>query len=233
MKKLLYILSIISIGISSCQKETKTGTIETEVKIDTTLENSVWVNSKYLETIERTKSPLKASAFADTALINFNAKADTASIVWNYHEGSQYLIKRDKLIQFYNTYEIKNTPEMSGILMNGKLKLGNSNFSRVDTIGFFEKKYWLGKHTQKGKSIELLSDGTITGIDSLSSFYVWNDYITTQTDIDLVDFTAKSKNAKTYGYKIIGNEIIFYDFKWNEDGIIGKAGKELFRWKKP
>lgn len=226
MKKLICILSIFS--ILSCQKETKTENTESEVKIDTTLENSVWVNTKYLQTLEKTNSPLQASAFADTALIGFNAKADTASLTWNFHEGSQYRIVREKTVQFFNTYEAKNTPEMEAKFENGKLKIGTSYFSKVDTMGFIEKKYWIGKHKYKNINIEFLPDGSIKGIDSLSSYYVWIDYVTTQTDIDLIDLKTKKDYSKTYGYKVKENKITFFDFIWEEDGIIGKKGKELF-----
>lgn len=228
MKKLLYILSLFSISISSCQKEAKMEKTESTINIDTTLENSVWVNSKYLETLEKTKSPLKASAFADTALISFNAKADTASLTWNFHEGSQYRIVREKTVQFFTTYEAKNTSEMEAKFKDGKLKIGTSFFSKVDTIGFIEKNYWIGKHKYQNINIEFLPDGSIKGIDSLSSYYVWIDYVTTQTDIDLIDLKTKNNKSKTYGYKVKDNKIIFFDFIWEEDGIIGKKGKELF-----
>jgi hypothetical protein len=218
----------LSMTILSCQKEKKNENGDKQVRIDTTLENSVWVNAKYLETIEKTKSPLQASAFADTAIISFNAKADTASVTWNFHEGSQYRIVRGKTVQFFNTYEVKNVPEMEGIFENIKLKVGNSYFTKVDTISFFEKKYWYGKHKYKNVNLAFLPNGSITGIDSLSSYYIWADYVTTQTDIDLIDLKTKNNKSKTYGYKVKENKITFFDFIWEESDIIGKKGKELF-----
>ncbi len=227
MKKLFYFCLIIPFTILSCQKETKTEKASPP-NVDTTLENSVWVNTKYLQTLEKTNSPLQASAFADTALISFNAKADTASITWNFHEGSQYRIVREKTVQFFNTYEVKKIPEMKGIFEDSKLKIGDSYFSKVDTISFFEKKYWYGKHKCKNVHLEFLPNGSITGIDSLSSYYIWVDYVITQTDIDLIDLKTKNNKSKTYGYKVKENKIIFFDFIWEETDIIGKKGKELF-----
>ncbi|GAB2618482.1 hypothetical protein GCM10027035_13340 [Emticicia sediminis] len=226
MKKIFIYLSFAT-AIFSCNSETKRETSKPE-----TLENTIWVNAKYLETLEQTKSPLQAKPFADTVMINFDAKADTASIVWNFHEGSSYVIKKGEKIQFFDAYEVKPKPEFEASLNNGVLKIGNSLFKKVDTTGFIEKKYWIGKYSTPNGNIELKYDGKISGVDSLATYYVWSDYITTQTDIDLIDLYANSNKSTTYGYKFAGNEIIFYEFIWSEEGIIGKAGKEIFRWKK-
>jgi hypothetical protein len=112
------------------------------------------------------------------------------------------------------------------------LKIGTSSFAKVDTIGFIEKKYWLGKFKSKKGFIEFLSDGSVKGIDSLSSYHVWVDYVTTQTDIDLIDLKSKKEISKTYGYKVKENQITFFDFIWEEEGIMGKKGKELFTIKR-
>lgn len=224
MKNLFYFLPLLV--CICCQKESKK-----RENIDV-LANTIWVNAKYLETLERTQSPLQAKPFADTVMINFDAKADTASIVWNFHEGSSYAIKKGEKIQFFDAYEVKAKPEFEATLNNGILKIGNSLFKKVDTTGFIEKKYWIGKYSTTNGNIELKYDGKISGVDSLATYYVWSDYITTQTDIDLIDLYANSNKSTTYGYKFAGNEIVFYEFIWNEEGIIGKAGKEIFRWKK-
>lgn len=226
MKKLILPVALL-VTMIACKTETKQETAKPK-----TLENTIWVNAKYLETLERTKSPLRAKPFADTVMINFDAKADTASIVWNFHEGSSYVIKKGEKIQFFDAYEVKPKPEFEGVLSNGMLKIGNSLFKQVDTTGFIEKKYWIGKYSTTDGNIELRYDGKISGVDSLATYYVWTDYITTQTDIDLIDLYANSNKSTTYGYKFAGNEIIFYEFIWSEEGIIGKAGKEIFRWKK-
>ncbi len=226
MKNLFLFLSL-SVILFSCQNEQK----KEETKDD--LSNTIWVNAKYLETLERTKSPLQAKVFADTVIVSFNAHADTANIVWNFHESSEYLVKRGEKIQLLNAYDGKNTLEFEGILANGLLKLGKSTFKKVDTTGFIEKKFWIGKYAVDGTNanIELKFDGKIVGVDSLVTYYVWSDYITTQTDIDLIDLYAKSNKSVTYGYKFAGKEIIFYEFIWNDkDQISGKSGKELFRW---
>ena len=226
MKNLFLFLSL-SVILFSCQNEQH----KEEKKDD--LSNTIWVNTKYLETLERTKSPLQAKVFADTVMVSFNAHADTANIVWNFHEGSEYLVNRGEKIQLLNAYDGKNTLEFEGILANGLLKLGKSTFKKVDTTGFIEKKFWIGKYAIDGTNanIELKFDGEIVGIDSLATYYVWSDYITTQTDIDLIDLYAKSNKSITYGYKFIGKEIVFYEFIWGDkDEVFGKAGKELFRW---
>ena len=140
--------------------------------------------------------------------------------------------KKGEKILFFNAYEAKLKPEFEATLSNGVLKIGNSLFNKVDTTGFIEKKYWIGKYSTSKGNIELKYNGKISGIDSLSTYYVWNDYSTTQTDIDLIDFYAKSNKSNTYGYKFAGNEIVFYAFTWDKEGLNGKAGKEIFRWKK-
>ena len=93
MKKFILYL-FIATSVFSCNSETKQETTQPEESLG----NTIWVNAKYLETLERTKSPLKAKPFADTVMINFDTKADTASIVWNFHEGSSYAIKKGKKI---------------------------------------------------------------------------------------------------------------------------------------
>ncbi len=226
MKNFILPVALIAIQIG-CKSETKQETAKPE-----TLENTIWVNAKYLETLERTKSPLQAKPFADTVMINFDAKADTASIVWNFHEGSSYSIKKGEKVQFFDAYEAKPKPEFEATVSNGILKIGNSLFKKVDTTGFIEKKFWIGRYSTPNGNIELKYDGKISGVDSLATYYVWSDYVTTQTDIDLIDLYANSNKSTTYGYKFAENEIIFYEFIWSEEGIIGKAGKEIFRWKK-
>lgn len=221
-KVLLFLSSIITISCVNEQKE----------ESPNSLGNTTWVNAKYLETLERTKSPLQAKVFADTVMISFSSKVDTADIVWNFHEGSEYLVKQGKTIKFFNAYEQKKTPEFEGILEKNYLKLGKSTFKKVDTTGFIEKMFWIGNYADSTSKIALKFDRKTTGIDSLSSYYIWNDYITTQTDIDLIDFYNKQDKSITYGYKFVGNDIIFYEFIWIEDGVIGKAGKEIGRWKR-
>jgi hypothetical protein len=228
MKNRILFIAIIS-AIASCKTEHK------KEDIKDNLSNTIWVNAKYLETLERTKSPLQANVFADTVMVNFNAHADTANIVWNFHEGSEYMVNRGEKIQLFNAYEGKKVPELEGILANGLLKLGKSTFKQVDTTGFIEKKFWIGKYVvdSTNSNIELKFDGKIGGIDSLATYFVWSDYITTQTDIDLIDLYAKSTKSVTYGYKFAGKDIIFYEFIWvDKDMVSGKVGKELFRWKR-
>lgn len=241
MKKIL-ILFVLSTFVFSCNKpysESKTGapdstitsSIETPLKSD--LGNSVWVNARYLETLEQTKSPLKAKVYADTVMLSFNAAADTANLVWNFHEGSAYKVKNGDKLELFNVYEVKPTPEYSGSVDASTLKLGNTNFKKVDEIGFVEKKFWIGKFDNQGKTVELRADNQLLGIDGYDTYRVWIDYVTTQTNIDLIDFGKKdSDKTKTYGYKFDGSYIIFYDFIWKEDGVMGKAGKEVFRWKR-
>ncbi|WP_460471153.1 hypothetical protein [Emticicia fontis] len=242
MKKLI-ILATVCIALFSCNKQTaqsetstpdSTSTVST---ITTTpksgLGNSIWVNAKYLETLEKTKSPLKAKIYADTVMVSFNLAADTANLVWNFHEGSAYKVKNGAQLELFNVYEPKPTPEYSGSVDAATLKLGNTTFTRVDTIGFVEKKFWVGKFDNKGKTVEVRADNQLLGFDGYDTYRVWVDYVTTQTNIDLIDFGKKdSDNTKTYGYKFEGNDIVLYDFIWKEDGVIGKAGKEVFRWKR-
>jgi hypothetical protein len=225
-KKRIFLILTLSSIIFSCHKEQK----KEEKALG--LGNSIWVNAKYLETLERTKSPLQAKVFADTVMLSFNLKADTANVVWNFHEGSAFLVKQGNNIQFFNAYEEKKSPEMEGNLQNGLFKINQTSFKKVDTTGFIEKKFWIGKYSTSRGNIDLKFDGKVTGVDSLESYYVWCDYVTTQTDIDLVDFFDKNNKSTTYGYKFAGKEIIFYEFIWSEEGLIGKAGKELFRLKR-
>lgn len=234
MKKLVVVLALSSV-IFACSKpssQTETTSVP-EATAPTGLGNSVWVNARYLQTIEETKSPLKAKIYADTVMVSFNAAADTANMVWNFHEGSSYAVKQGDSIQLFNTYEQKPTPEFAGSLINNTLTLGKTAFKRVEGIDFIEQKFWIGKYTTNGKPIELKANNELTGMESADSYHVWVDYVTTQTDIDLIDLGKQgTDNSKTYGYKFEGNDIVFYEFIWAEDGLIGKAGKEVFRWKK-
>ena len=205
MKKNI-LLIVFMVAIVSCKSETKQETAKSE-----TLDNSIWVNAKYLKIIEQTKSPLQAKPFADTVMISFDTKADTASIVWNFHEGSSYVIKKGEKIQFFNAYEVKPRPEFEATFIKGGLKIANTIFHKVDTTGFIEKKYWIGKYSTPNGNLELKYDGKILGIDSLATYYIWSDYVTTQTDIDLIDLYANSNKSTTYGYKFIENEIVFFE----------------------
>jgi hypothetical protein len=238
MKKIV-VLFALSIIIFSCGKESS----KTETNApdstgvtsgpETELGNSVWVNARYLETLEKTKSPLKAKVYADTVMVSFNATADTANMVWNFHEGSAYKVRNDGKLELFNTYEAKPAPEYVGSVDASTLKLGSTTFRKVEAIDFVEKKFWIGKYNYNGKTIELRADNQLSGLDDFESYRVWVDYVTTQTDIDLIELGKKdSEQTTTYGYKFEGNEIVFYNFIWQEDGVMGKAGKEAFRWKR-
>jgi hypothetical protein len=243
MKKPI-IFTTLSAIIFSCNKpssESTTSGPDSSINTTTTvapepesgLNNSVWVNARYLESLDQTKSPLKSKVYADTVIVSFNAAADTANLVWNFHEGSAFKVKNGDKLELFNVYEAKSTPEYSGSIDASTLKLGNTSFKKVDTIGFVEKKFWIGKFDNQGKTIELRADNQLSGMDGYDTYRVWVDYVTTQTNIDLIDFGKKdSDKSKTYGYKFDGNDIIFYDFIWKEDGVMGKAGKEVFRWKR-
>ncbi|RYU91746.1 hypothetical protein [Emticicia agri] len=241
MKKLM-ILATISSLIFSCTKQSSqtenntpdsTSIVPVTTAPESGLGNSVWVNARYLETLEQTKSPLKAKKYADTVMVSFNAAADTANMVWNFHEGSAFKVNNGDKLELFNVYEAKPTPEYVGSVDASTLKLGNTRFRKVDTIGFVEKKFWVGKYTFNGKPIELRADNQLLGADGFDTYRIWVDYVTTQTDIDLIDLGKKdSDKTKTYGYKFDGNDIVFYDFIWKEDGIVGKVGKEVFRWKR-
>lgn len=238
MKKIIILLAfssfIFSCGKKSTQSETNitdSTTIATTTKVE--LGNTVWVNARYLETLEQTKSPLKAKVYADTVMISFNAAADTANMVWNFHEGSAFKVQNGDKLELFNTYEAKPKPEYTGSVDATTLKLDNTAFKKVGAIDFVDKKFWIGKYTNNGKPIELRADNQLMGLDGYNTYSVWVDYITTQTDIDLIDFGKKdSDKSIIYGYKFEGNEIVFYSFIWQEDGVMGKAGKEVFRWKR-
>lgn len=239
MKKIVFVFALSSIIFScskpSSQSETSAPDSITNLAVAevpaNSLGNSVWVNARYLETLEKTKSPLKAKIYADTVMVSFNAAADTANMVWNFHEGSAYKVKNGDKLELFNTYEVKPTPEYVGSQDGSTLKLGTTNFKKVDAIDFIESKFWLGKYTSKGKTIEVGPNNQLSGVDDFDTYQVWVDYVTTETNIDLINFGKKvSDQTKTYGYKFEGNDIVFYDFIWQEDGVMGKAGKELFRW---
>ncbi len=238
MKKIIILCALSSL-IFSCGKESSktendvpdSTTIATTTKVE--LGNTVWVNARYLETLEQTKSPLKAKVYADTVMVSFNAAADTANMVWNFHEGSAFKVQNGDKLELFNTYEAKPTPEYTGSVDATTLKLGNTAFKKVDTIGFVEKRFWIGKYTYNGKTIELRTDNQLIGLTGFEAYHVWVDYVTTDTDIDLIDFGKNDNNkTTTCGYKFEGSEIVFYNFIWQEDGVIGKAGKEVFRWKR-
>ncbi|MBA4849882.1 hypothetical protein [Emticicia sp. BO119] len=241
MKKILILLTL-GFGTLSCTKESSkseneipdsSATISIAHVSKSDLGNTIWVNARYLETLEQTKSPLKAKIYADTVMVSFNTTADTANMVWNFHEGSAFRVKKGDRLELFNIYEEKPTPEYSGNVDESTLKLENTSFKKVNTVGFIEKKFWIGKYNSNGKTIELRSDNQLLGMEGYETYRVWADYITTQTNIDLIDFGKKdSDKTKTYGYKFAGDEIVFYDFIWEDDGIMGKAGKEVFRWKK-
>ncbi|MFD2521875.1 hypothetical protein [Emticicia soli] len=239
MKKNVFVFALGTIIFScskpSSQSETSTPDSITSVAVaevpSSGLGNSVWVNARYLETLEKTKSPLKAKIYADTVMVSFNAAADTANMVWNFHEGSAFKVKNGDKLELFNTYEVKPTPEYVGSQDGSTLKLGTTTFKKVDAIEFVENKLWVGKYTSKGKTIEVGPNNQLSGVDDFDTYQVWVDYVTTETNIDLINFGKKvSDQTKTYGYKFEGNDIVFYDFIWQEDGVMGKAGKELFRW---
>lgn len=238
MKKLivLFALTIVIFSCNNLSSQTETGVPDsttTTITSKPNLGNSVWVNARYLETLEKTKSPLKAEIYADTVMVSFNATGDTANLVWNFHEGSVFKVNNGEKLELFSVYEAKSIPEYSGSINGSTLTLGNTNFKKVETITFVEKKLWIGKYNYNGKTIELRADNQLLGMDTYDTYQVWIDYITTQTNIDLIDFgKLDSDNTKTYGYKFVGNEIIFYDFIWQEDGVMGKVGKEVFRWQK-
>ncbi len=238
MKKILALCALSSL-IISCGKEsskTETDAPDSTAIVSTTkpgLGNSVWVNARYLETLDQTKSPLKAKVYADTVMVSFNAAADTANMVWNFHEGSAYKVRNGDKLELFNTYETKPSPEYVGSVDASTLKLGNTAFKKVDAIDFIDRKFWIGKYTSNGKPVELRADNQLIGFDGYETYRVWVDYVTTETDIDLIDFIKNDGDKTiTYGYKFEGNDIVFYNFIWQEDGVIGKAGKEAFRWKR-
>lgn len=239
MKKIVFIFALSSTIFSCTKQSSQSETSAPDSSVNaaiveaptTSLGNSVWVNARYLETLEQTKSPLKAKIYADTVMVSFNAAADTANMVWNFHEGSAFRVKNGNKLELFNTYEIKPTPEYVGSQDGSTLKLGTSTFKKVDAIEFIENKFWIGKYTSNGKTIELRPDNELIGVDNFDTYQVWSDYVTTETNIDLINFRKKdSDKVKTYGYKFDGKDIVFYDFIWQEDDVVGKAGKELFRW---
>lgn len=219
------------LALFSCKNTQNETSSNSDATASASLEKSIWINEKYYESLLKTKSAHKSKMFADTAMVTFNQKADTATIVWNYHESSQYSVKKTEKYQLFDTYNPQQTPSMEFVIENGKLKIGNSFFRKVETDKVAESLFLAGKYETPSGEIELTNDGKVVGVDSLESYTVWTDYVTMETEIDGIDFTSKSGNTSFYGYQFVGNELVLYEFEW-KDEVIGKKGNEVFRWKR-
>lgn len=223
-----FLLILAFFSCKNTQNETSTNT---DSSASVSLEKSIWINEKYYESLMKTKSAQKSKMFADTAMITFNATADTATIVWNYHESSQYKVTKAEKYQLFDANNPEQKPSMEFVFENEKLKIGNSFFRKVETDKVAESLLLAGKYETPNGEIELKNDGKVVGVDSLESYTVWTDYVTMETEIDGMDFTSKSGNTTFYGYQFVGNELVLYEFEW-KDEVIGKKGKEVFRWKR-
>jgi hypothetical protein len=219
MTRLYYILT--TFFIYSCSAPTDDGQkISTSQTIDTLIPFSGhWTTEKYLQTLQRTKSP-KASQ-DDGSFLFIPSSLSGLAYPYVYHEGgAQFRIKKYGDRFFLKLTEEYDQSDSTEIIVNSdgnRLQVWDRNYIKLNDMNTIaEKVIFEGRYIYGDKTITISEFGAISGLDSVSSLTVENDYIGPGMDMDLIYLRIGDQANSSHTFEFYSDTLRIYDVYCNE-----------------
>lgn len=237
MKLKLFTAACALLAIAGCTQEPQNTNEQSDIpwinsqfaENPTGLEGN-WINKKYADELRKTGSPKASQQAVSMSMLVFPRELkNIAIIIWNFHEGTNSMIKQ----QNSNSFEFQ--PQRGGSFQairidNGILKTGDNEFIRLQEIPAKRDYYvgeqllFAGKYDFNGKPIEFTKDGRIIGLDAFTFYSVELDYAGSALDVDQVRLGTSVENSKPYGFAFSNNILTIYELK-----CIQSEGKECMK----
>jgi hypothetical protein len=195
-----------------------------------------WADEKYLQTLQRTKSPMASQD--DGSFLFIPSSVNGLAYPYVYHEGgAQFRVKKHDDRYFLTVTEEFNQGDSSEIKLidNGNiLEIWDRKYIKLNepnTIA--EKVIFSGQYKFGDRRVTISEFGVITGLDDVSSLSVNNDYIGPGMDFDLIYLHVGDKKSLTHTFSFSGDTLKIFDIKCNEaeaDGVCMDMEKGNLKW---
>jgi hypothetical protein len=197
--------------------------------------SGLWVNEKYINTINETKSPLLSQESVNESFIYIPEKLDQrTTMIYNFHVGGADLTihKKDNEYYFY-TLDLETEIEKVA-LKNGKLIKNKIAFIKIDestSKGILESVLFKGQYQLDSTLIEFQDNGQITGWKEFNEYIPVIDYSGPGLNVDQIIFKTIDKRIIIKGFKFIKDSLFLYDLNCVEyDSINNECGTVSLGW---
>lgn len=177
-----------------------------------------WINVAYLESLQKTKSTKAAQGASPLSLVTIRREGgkNLLTTVWNFHEGGSTDTVRmsgpdqGEVISGYKgdkTFDLELRPNGRLVLRQDEERYEFAKFSPQEArfgpqAGIVNQTLFAGTYGLGDKTVRLLPDGRVTGIDSLLRYEAVVDYIGEEADFDQLYLSFKGGKApRDYGYE--------------------------------
>jgi hypothetical protein len=185
MKKGLFLAGCVALCGWACTDRRPAADAATEAKpAGTVAFSGSWANKRYVRALRQSKSPRLAQGAAELSVVVIpGAAGGQASLVWGFHEGSNYLLKTEaagkaSLLDAEGgsrAYDLEYAPA------GDSLKVGNDWFVRLaDGSGpdrVADQYLFAGRYRLGSRDVAFTPDGKVTGLDSIRCYQPFLDYI--------------------------------------------------------
>lgn len=233
------IVAILTLGIlMGCSSSNKTLDIK-DLAGD-------WVNTKYLKSVQKTKSARISQYACEYSYIT--VKSDTALFILSFHEGMDLKIIPNKMNSFYcigyNNDTIKLIVSNDTMIVNHtanqdtflKYPMQFPNESLTNRL--LTKEIFSGDYVNVDSANHILSfkdDGLVNGFLNYSSYFVQDDYVDAGCNLDILYLRNMPDDRFEYTWTYLNDTLIIYKLDCQEFDtiskrcVITKKGKLIYR----
>lgn len=207
--------------ISSCTSTIKQDQTETSSALRT-LDTIVpfagfWINERYINDIERTKSPLQSQG-ADVSCIDIPGRTlQRTRMIWGFHDGGADLtvVKTEKGFQFYylENDSVAGPAYDIDVISESRIKIDDNYFVKSSAL-FLEEMLFTGQYTaEDGSAVEFASDGRIIGLDNFTTYTPIYDYSDAGMTVDQVILRTETRSEEYYGFLFSADTMRIYQLE--------------------
>lgn len=196
--------------------------------------DGIWINVKYDQQLQDTKSPIEAQGVAEYSMVEIDAAASKILVVIHLHEGMNEEIKNKGGDLSFDLYDGTSVP----IRIEGeKLQVGDNQFIRLKEANFqqYVNKNTLVGHyqTQDGTPVIFNTDGTLSGLAGYTNFSVMYDYYGDGSSVNMVLVTDNGIGT-TYTWEKEGDKLSLFNVIYAdpENKTQGSRGELMIELKK-
>jgi hypothetical protein len=222
MKSVLYIILLLLFVMCNTKN-----TIENTTGVSHPGLIGAYISQDYLNALDTTKSTLQSQQYAGLSSASIMARGGALlfSGNWNFHEGGLvYAIKMDsdtsgKIFSDSTlTYSLEVMNDSTLRVFNSKDNFILSKYSTdpkaTDVSKIVNEKLLPKNLSLNGHHVLFKNDGTVEGIDNLSTFSFTIDYNDAGMDFDKINLTFKNNpSSQEFGYVISKDTFEIYTVK--------------------
>lgn len=195
--------------------------------------SGVWVNVKYDQKLQETKSPIQAQKSVEYSMVEIDSLASKILLIINMHEGMNEEIKNKGGELSFSLYDGTLMPIK---IQNARLLIGDNQFIKIadDNFQQYLNKTTLAGNYQKqnGENVVFKADGTLSGLAEYTNYSVMSDFYGDGTLVNMV-LMKGNETEELYAWEIKDKELLLFNVIYGDpqDKTQGSCGNLMVKLK--